>query len=374
MFVLRLAAGISLLLALGCTDRSLSPVTPEALNVGTPKTIFVATNRAELPDGSFGPARSEDYSLLELTVSIPPTHTPGKLEFGYANPDPQTEFTLAARNQFQDIADFDRRIKSELSQYAPNERDVLVFVHGYNSTQAETAFRAAQLTHDLDTPGATIVYSWPSLGSPLGYAYDGDSVLFARDGLERLLRHLEKAGARRIVLAAHSMGSVLAMEALRQMEIRSPNWSDQNLAGVILLSPDLDLDVFRSQIRQFKKVPEPFVVFVSSKDPILGISRRIRGTHSRERLGSLSSIDAVSDLPIEIIDTSAFAKNAESGHFITATSPTFLALLNEAQATEDAFDARPQAVAEFTQILPDAAVDHDMVGEALLVTFTGGER
>lgn len=374
MIFFRLLAGFSLCVTLGCTDRSLSPVTPEALEVGTPRTIFVATNRTRLPDGSFGPERSEDYSLLELTVSIPPSHRPGQLEFGYADPNPQTEFTLAARRQFDDPKDFGDRLKSELNRFAPDERDVLVFVHGYNSTQAETAFRAAQLTHDLDTPGATVVYSWPSLGSPLGYAYDGDSVLFARDGLEQLLRQLQRIGARRIVIAAHSMGSVLTMEALRQIEIRSPNWADQNLAGVILMSPDLDLDVFRSQIRQFSKVPDPFVVFVSSRDPILNISRRIRGTYSRERLGSLSSIEAVSDLPIEIIDTTAFAESAGSSHFITATSPTFLALLNEAQATEDAFDTRPKAVAEFTQILPNSQIDQNQIGEAVLVTFTGGER
>lgn len=374
MIFLRLAAGLSLFLALGCTDRSLSPVTPSALEVGTARTIFVATNRNELPDGSFGPERSEDYHLLELTVSIPPNHTPGKLEFGYADPNPETQFTLAARHQFPHQSDFDKRLQAELNQFPPDERDVLVFVHGFNSTQAETAFRAAQLGHDLDTPGATIVYSWPSLGSPLGYAYDGDSVLFARDGLEQLLRHLNKAGARRIVLAAHSMGSLLAMEALRQIEIRSPNWSEQNLAGVILLSPDLDLDVFRSQIQQFSKVPEPFVVFVSSKDTILNISRRIRGTHSRERLGSLSSIEAVSDLPIDIVDTTAFADSAESGHFVTATSPTFLALLNKAQATEGAFETRPQAVEEFRQILPDTVVNRDSAGEAQMMTFTGGDR
>jgi esterase/lipase superfamily enzyme len=198
--------------------------------------------------------------------------------------------------------------------------------------------------------------------------------MFARDGLEQLLRHLKKSGARRIILVAHSMGSVLAMEALRQIEIRSPNWADQNLAGVILISPDLDLDVFRSQIRQFNKVPEPFVVFVSSKDTILNISRRIRGTYSRERLGSLSSIEAVSDLPIDIVDTTAFSENAESGHFVAATSPTLLTLLNEAQATENAFDARPHDVAEFTRVVPSTGQDQRKRGVAMLVTLSGGER
>ncbi len=337
MSVTRILTGVCLLLLLGCTDRSLSPVTPEALEIGTSKTIFAATNRSRLEDGTFGPERSDDYSLLELTVSIPPSHTPGTLEFGYAKANPQKEFTMAARHQFEQVSDFDARLKKELHRFPPDERDVSVFVHGYNSTQAETVFRAAQLTHDLETPGATVVYSWPSLGSPLGYAYDGDSVLFARDGLENLLRHLKKAGANRIVLVAHSMGSVLAMETLRQIEIRSPNWSDKNLGGVILMSPDLDIDVFRSQMRRFERVPQPFLVLVSRKDTILNFSRRIRGTHSRERLGSLSSIDLVADLPIDIIDTTEFSKNAESGHFVAATSPALLSLFNSARETAEAF-------------------------------------
>ncbi|MEP2715734.1 alpha/beta fold hydrolase [Pseudophaeobacter sp.] len=358
---------------MSCTDRSISPVTPSALAVGTPKTVFVATNRVELPDGSFGPERSEDYSLLELTVSIPPNHTPGNLQFGYDNPNPRNEFTLAARHQFEELSAFDLRLKEELNKFPSHERDVLVFVHGYNSTQTEAAFRAAQMAYDLNTPGASVIYSWPSLGSPLGYAYDGDSVLFARDGLEQLLRHLKKSGAQRIVLAAHSMGSVLTMETLRQIEIKTPNWSDRNLSGVVLMSPDLDLDLFRSQMRRFDEVPEPFIVFVSSKDKILNISQRIRGTHSRERLGNLSSVDLVADLPIEIIDTTAFAKNAESGHFITATSPALLSLLNQAQVTAEIFEEDPR-VFDLGRILPGHILDLDRVDEVSVVTFTGDER
>ncbi|MCD9147064.1 alpha/beta hydrolase [Pseudophaeobacter flagellatus] len=374
MVFLRLAAAFGLSLVLiGCTDRSLSPVTPQALQVGTPKTIFVATNRTELPDGSFGPERSDKNSLLELTVSIPPNHTPGQLEFGYGDPDPQNKFTLAARHQFENRAAFDRRLNEQLNRYSPNERDVLVFVHGFNSTQTETAFRAAQLTHDLNTPGATVIYSWPSLGSPLGYAYDGDSVMFARDGLEDLLRHLRKAGAGRIVLAAHSMGTVLTMEVLRQIEIKTPNWSDENLAGVVLMSPDLDLDVFHSQMRRMERVPQPFLVFVSRKDTILSLSQRLRGTYSRERLGNLSSTDQVADLPIEVIDTTAFDKNADSSHFVTATSPALLSLLNQAKATHDAFSVNPRVIG-IGAALPQTALITRREGQAAVLTLTGGTR
>ena len=331
-----------LTLASACTDRSLSPIVPEALEVGTAKTIFAATTRAQEADGTFGPERSEDFNLLELTVSIPPTHSPGKLEFGYGDPKPMKEFTLAAQHRFDQPVAFNRRLKQELATSPQHERDVTVFVHGFNSTHAETAFRAAQLSHDVGIPGATVIYSWPSLGSPLGYAYDGDSILFARDGLERLLRQLKEAGARRIVLVAHSLGSALVMETLRQIEIKTPDWPQRNLGGVILMSPDLDQDVFRSQMSRFDRVPQPFLVFTSQKDTILNISQRIRGTHSRARLGNLKSVKNIADLPIEIIDITEFSDTAESGHFVAATSPALLSLLNAAQKTAQAFERRTE--------------------------------
>ena len=68
-----------------CTDRSYTPTLPEALAIGTPYTVFAATTRAKNPDGSFGHERSDTLQRLELTVSIPPSHTPGTLTYGYAN-------------------------------------------------------------------------------------------------------------------------------------------------------------------------------------------------------------------------------------------------------------------------------------------------
>jgi esterase/lipase superfamily enzyme len=169
------------------------------------------------------------------------------------------------------------------------------------------------------------------------------------------------------------MGSALAMEALRQIEIKSPNWSKQNLGGVILMSPDLDVDVFRSQMNRFDEVPQPFLVFVSRKDTILNISQRIRGTHSRERLGNLSSLDAVSDLPIEIVDTTAFADEAESGHFVAATSPALLSLLNAARETADAFQRNRDAFV-LNEFLPGPVVEDGAVTKISLIVHGAGNR
>lgn len=352
---LRLACGVLLLLA-SCTDRSFTPTVPEALARGTPRTIFAATNRGALPNGNYGAQRSDGISLLELTVSIPPSRQPGTLKFGYADPDPATEFTMAGRRQFGSEAAFAARLREELMQLPPAERDVTVFVHGYNSTQAETAFRAAQLSHDIDIPGATVIYSWPSKGKALGYAYDGDSVLYSRDGLEHLLRRLRSSGAGRVVVVAHSMGSLLAMEALRQIEIKTPGWSARHLGGVVLMSPDLDVDVFKSQMERFAEVPQPFVIFSSRKDRVLTLSQRLRGLDRRGRLGNLDSIEDISGLPIEFIDTTALADGAESQHFVAASSPALLALLQGARQTNAAFARNP---AVLQTLLPGQVVVRD---------------
>ncbi len=324
---------IALVALVGCADRSFTPTVPDALDVGTARTVFAATTRAEGADGSFGPERSENLSLLELTVSLPPNRQPGELKFGYANPNPKQQFAMAGRRTFDTTKDFRARLQQDIQTRAKGDRDITVFVHGFNSTQAETAFRAAQLAEDIKMPGTMVIYSWPSLGSPLGYAYDGDSVLFARDGLEKLLRSLHGPDVGNIVVVAHSMGSQLVMDTLRQIEIGDLGWSKRNLDGVVLMSPDLDVEVFRTQVSRFEELPQPFIVFSSQSDKILNLSQRLRGTHSRERLGNLSSIQSVSDLPIEVIDVTSF----DGGHFTTASSPALIAMLNAASATAEAF-------------------------------------
>lgn len=328
---------ILLLAVSACTDRSFTPVLPEAKTVGINKTIFVGSTRGEEPNGTFGFARSDRLHHLELTVSIPPAHTPGQLKFGYATPDPRRQFTLADQRVFSSGTEMQARLKQALTRLNPAERDITVFVHGYNATQNETAFRAAQLAHDIRLPGEVVIYSWPSRGKALAYAYDGDSMLFARDGLERLLDELSAVGARRIVLVAHSMGSALVMETLRQMEIATSGRARRLLSGVVLISPDLDVEVFRSQFQRLNSPPEPFVLFVSRKDKVLNLSARLRGTATQSRLGNLENAALVADLPVTVVDATEFSDGAGSSHFVAATSPALIALLIRAGNVNQTF-------------------------------------
>ncbi|PCH69976.1 MAG: hypothetical protein COC12_08870 [Rhodobacteraceae bacterium] len=325
-----------------CADRSYTPVMPEALNVGTPVTIFAGTTRAQNPDGSFGFDRSEKLRLLELTVSIPPSHQPGDLNYAYANPKPEMEFTLAGQVELANPA-FQSRVRQEMAKKSGRETEVTVYIHGYNATQAETAFRAAQLANDVKLPGAQVIYSWPSKGKSLGYAYDFDSALFARDGLEELLFLLKATGVRRIILVAHSMGGLVMMETLRQIERSRPGWVGANIGGVVMISPDLDIELFRTQMKSLSHIPQPFVVFVSRQDSILNLSSRLRGRGEGQRLGNIENNDQIADLPVNVIDTTAFAKDAASTHFIVGSSPALIAMFGDVQALQDTFDLDPAA-------------------------------
>lgn len=354
-----------------CVDRSASPTVPEALEIGSNYRVFAASTR--LPEGpdSFGYRRSDQLRYLNLTVSIPPNREPGTLRFGYGNPNPRRNFTMANREIFPDAAAFRADLRRTMNAHPLKNKEVTIFVHGFNATQSETAFRAAQLAHDIDMPGEMMVYSWPSRGNPLAYAYDSDSALFARDGLEQTLREVKAAGARRILLVAHSMGSLLTMETLRQLDIKDPGWAGRNLGGVILISPDLDVDVFRKQMSLISNPPRPFVVFVSAKDKILNLSARLRGTHNTPRLGNRSSAQLVSDLPIEIVDTTEFSDTAGSAHFVPATSPALLAMLQGARQMNRTFR---QDETSFESMIVGVSVERGPDSEIILRPLSDSPR
>ncbi|MEM6373968.1 MAG: alpha/beta hydrolase, partial [Pseudomonadota bacterium] len=111
----------------------------------------------------------------------------------------------------------------------------------------------------------------------------------------------------------------------RQLEIAQPGWVGQNIRGVILLSPDLNVDVFRSQFLQIRDVPDPFVVIVSRKDAVLRLSSRLRGQPFQ--LGNISNTDEVADLPITIVDVSDFSDRKSGNHFVAGGSPALIQLL-----------------------------------------------
>lgn len=334
----RLLLTLSLTLLIACTPRGTMTLAPQASLVGQVEQIFVATTRAQDQNGAFSSKRSEKVHFARYDISVPPDRKLGEINWpprhGKANP--RKHFLTTDQVIYPSNTPFRSNLHDELAR---NGGEAVIFIHGYNNNFSEGLYRVAQFAHDLQLPGAVVHYAWPSAAEPLGYAYDRDSALFARDGLESLMQEVAAAGATRILLVAHSMGGALTMEALRQAAIRGDRRTLNLIGGVILISPDIDVDVFKRSAHEMGGLPQPFVIFGSDRDKFLRISAMLTG--QEERLGSLSDVSKVADLKVTFLDVGAFSEGA--GHFTVGDSAALILLLDRIADLEGAFEADRQA-------------------------------
>lgn len=314
----------SLSFVVACTPRGEITMLPTAALVGDMRQIYVGTTRGTNPDGRFNNKRVENLSFHRYDISVPPNHEVGAVEWPRRNPDPAKDFFTTAINHYPAAPGFASDLAKSLRNRPKGQREVVLFVHGFNNTFAEGMYRLAQLSNDMDLPNPTVHYSWPSAGNPLGYGFDRDSMLFARDGLESLIKTIRSSGAEQVLLVGHSMGALLSMETLRQMAISDAKSMNRMVSGVILISPDIDVDVFRRQAERIGPLPQPFVIFTSTKDRALTLSARLSGKH--ERLGNVKDVSELSGLQVTLLDVTGFSEGA-TGHFTAATSPALIKIL-----------------------------------------------
>jgi esterase/lipase superfamily enzyme len=283
-------------------------------------------------------------------------------------PDPAREFLTADVIPYDDAPAFRRGLETALAALPRGSREVTVFTHGFNNTFAEGLYRIAQMSHDLSVPGVTVHYAWPSAGKTLAYLRDRDSALFARDGFERTLDEVTAAGAERIVIVGHSMGGALVMETLRQMAIRGRAPVDRRIGGVILMSPDLDVDVFHAQASAIGRLPQPFVIFTSRKDRALALSARLTGMR-RDRLGNLRDVTEVADLAVTVVDVAAFSTG--DGHLNVARSPALIRILGRIGDIDAAFGTDRSGKAG---LIPGLALTVQNATTIILAPVTGARQ
>ncbi|QGY00396.1 alpha/beta fold hydrolase [Roseovarius faecimaris] len=306
-----------------------------AIPEATIEQIYIATERALDRTGpSFGEPRNAGIRYFRAAISIPPTHRVGNIEWHEGPPDPATDFVVTETEVYEGNPGFVNAVKK-----GQTAREVLVFVHGYNNTLSEAMYRLAQIQHDFNSGLPSVLFSWPSAGDPRGYVYDRDSVLYARDDLELLLKSLTRGPQDKVTLVAHSMGSHLVMETMRQAALKGDRRLLSRISSVILMSPDIDPDVFRRQAEAIGRLPQPFLMFISREDRALGLAGFITGR--KPRLGVIDSPEAVAGLDVKVIDFTALGDGEGLNHAVPTSSPTAISVLKgmiaQAQSGERAF-------------------------------------
>lgn len=307
----------------GCSAKSRFSVSLQPEAAAGVQPLFVATSRAADPAPiAYGKERANRLSFAQLSISVPHAHQAGNIELPPSNTvDPAKHFALVGAKTLPGADSFVRAVQRDAAQ---SSEEAVLFVHGYNNNFSDSVYRHAQIAWDYELRGPQIHFAWPSAAHPLEYAYDRDSVLIARDHLATLLRTLLHKNGLRLSLVGHSMGSLLIMEALRQIGLTDRQGTIDKLASVTLVSPDIDMDLFRSQAASLGRLPQPFIVAVAQNDRLLGLASGLSG--GAARLGSVEDLDQLEALGISTIDMTGLG-NGGNNHFLPGTSSAAIALI-----------------------------------------------
>lgn len=290
--------------------------------------VFITTTRqaTEVAGTFFSGERAPELGLASVGVTVPPTHVTGEVERPKRlPPDPRTEFTIVDPIVYRNDADFVSEVRRELAKRPKGSRDILLFIHGYNNTASDSILRLSQFVHDTGFQGVPLLFSWASAAKTPRYVYDLNSTLIARSKIKELSDLLAQTKPEGVHVFAHSMGTFLTMEGLVDAQLSGRLGTRATIDTIMLASPDIDIDLFRTQLSLLPpKIRERMFLLVSKNDSALRISRQIAG--GVPRVGAADA-DELEGLGVTVIDLSEVEDSASGNHSKFAGSPEVVQLI-----------------------------------------------
>ncbi|MBV9565569.1 MAG: alpha/beta fold hydrolase [Bradyrhizobium sp.] len=270
-----------------------SPAVTSGLNLWTPVSDYTGE-------------RSADLSFGAVSVRVPEGHLVGQVELPWRVTILGHVFTRNDQTRYFTLRDIERTTEDEWitslshAKGKVREKKALVFVHGFNTKFQDAAFRMAQIIWDLQFQGTAVLFSWPSRGEIADYGYDKDSALGSRAALLRVITDLQKAGFDEIDIIAHSMGNLVAVDALSNS---AATQSPVAIAQLIMAAPDVDRDMFIQEVPNLAKVAKGLTLYASANDKALMLSKRVAG--DIPRAGDVPASGPIVLAPLSTIDVSA---------------------------------------------------------------------
>jgi esterase/lipase superfamily enzyme len=287
--ILTVAALAFAICCCGCAQLSQGALVPVA-QTNTEGTslvpVLVATKRKRSttdPGEMFDSGLAEETSYASITISMPPdaVRKIGDVQWPPTSPgDPQRSFVTVSAN-YLDKQSFGATLSAASKKNGRGK--VLLFVHGFNNRFDEAVFRFAQIIHDSKAPAVPILFSWPSRGVVGLRAYQDDieNASNSREALEQVLDEIgANANVKEVTIVCHSMGCFLTLEALHSKALRTGKIGDK-VKNVLLVAPDVNINLFRTQLREMGSARPRFALFLSQDDQALKVSRTIGGGEAR---------------------------------------------------------------------------------------------
>lgn len=155
-------------------------------------------------------------------------------------------------------------------------KEILLYVHGFNETFATAAYTAAELCHFLGREQVCAFFTWPasSTGNFLtSYTTTTESAEYAVEHLKKTIRMLATApGVKGLQVLAHSRGTALTLRAVRELTNEAIAAGNEpvdayKIDNLVLLSPDIDVDIAGQQITGFLSDPDLVTVWPDARLP-----------------------------------------------------------------------------------------------------------
>ena len=250
--------------------------------------VYFATNRAPVEGAKsvgFGslPAPSLTFGQAKVIVTKPDSAgralSKGPFVEGVqVGQAPRVEVTEVARLAIHTItAGVDWTSPQSRKAF---EKQVFVFVPGFNVSFENALRRTAQIAYDVDFDGAAVLFSWPSGSGLTSYLYSSDRTRAAANQLMAFLETIvAHTGATKVHLIAHSMGSVVLLDTLEKIKIKREAAHDKGaeFAEIILHSPDVAKDRFSQVMAEVSGLGSGATLYTASNDRAIALSRWIWG-------------------------------------------------------------------------------------------------
>jgi esterase/lipase superfamily enzyme len=164
-------------------------------------------------------------------------------------------------------------------------KEMVLYIHGVSNTFTEAALTMGEMCHYLGREFVCGIFTWPAGGNKgilFGYQQDYESSSFAVEHLRKAIRTIaDTPGLEKLHIMAHSRGTDLLGTALSELSFEA--YMQQTtlprrfkLGNIVLLAPDLDVDVAPAKI--FAILSDPDLPYGPAPNPRVVIPP-LRGFH-----------------------------------------------------------------------------------------------
>ncbi len=156
-------------------------------------------------------------------------------------------------------------------------KNILIFVHGANTTLERAAGHASQLQHYSGDAAVVVLFTWPTAENFLFYLRDIKRASASAPHLARLISLLaDNTVAEKIDLFSYSSGGTVASSGLALLAEEDPEGAGR-LGEVVHIAPDASLRLFVEELRLYAPLADRVTTFLNLADSALRLANIMTG-------------------------------------------------------------------------------------------------